>query len=164
MVNIKEPSQLNDERIINIHLSSNPRNDQIGPVNKLLNWVFMGKKSRIVRRLVGIIFHIEPPSLVYPLCLPHPFGIIVNDRAKLGRNVKIFQHVTIGNKPFGRNSGVATIGDDVVIYPNAVLVGGILIGAGAVIAPGSVVIADVPAGATVAGNPARIISPRAEKH
>ena len=90
----------------------------------------MGRKPRVMRRLVGVFFHIELPRLIYPIVLPHPYGIIVNDRVQLGRNVRVFQGVTIGSKQFGRNSGVATIGDDVVIYPNAVIVGGIIIGGG----------------------------------
>jgi len=49
------------------------------------------------------------------------------------------------------------IEDDVWIGYNATLLKGIHIGAGAVIAPGAVVPRDVPAGARVAGNPARIV-------
>ena len=42
----------------------------------------------------------------------------------------------------------------------AVVLGGITIGAGALVGAGAVVSADVPAGATVAGVPARVLSPR----
>ncbi len=59
------------------------RNDPIGPINKCINWVFMGKKPRLLRRLVGIIFHIELPTLVHHFRMPHPFGIIVNSGALL---------------------------------------------------------------------------------
>ncbi|MCJ9746526.1 sugar O-acetyltransferase, partial [Neorhizobium sp. SHOUNA12A] len=38
--------------------------------------------------------------------------------------------------------------------------GGITIGDGAIVGAGSVVTRDVPPGATVAGNPARLITPR----
>ena len=139
------------------------RNDPIGTVNKLINWAFMGKKPRLLRRLIGLIFHIELPALLHPLRMAHPFGIVVNSGARLGRNVTIFQNVTIGSKRLGRNAGVAIVGDDVVIFPNAVIVGAVLIGGRAVIAPGAVVINDVPAGATVAGNPARVIERKVNK-
>jgi len=49
------------------------------------------------------------------------------------------------------------IEDDVWIGYNATILKGVRIGAGAVIAPGAVVIRDVPAGAEVAGNPARVV-------
>jgi acetyltransferase-like isoleucine patch superfamily enzyme len=43
----------------------------------------------------------------------------------------------------------------------ALIMGGVTIGAGAMIGAGAVVLADVPAGATVAGVPARVLPPRA---
>ena len=106
------------------------RNDPIGPVNKFINWVFMGKKPRLLRWLVDIFFHIELPVLLYPVRMAHPFGIVVIGGARLGPNVTIFQHVTIGPKRLGRNASVASIGDDVVIFPNAVIVGAVSIGGG----------------------------------
>ncbi|MEP6872456.1 MAG: acyltransferase [Anaerolineaceae bacterium] len=50
-----------------------------------------------------------------------------------------------------------TIGDEVWIGYNATILKGVTIGACATIEPGAVVLRDVPAGATVAGNPARPI-------
>lgn len=52
--------------------------------------------------------------------------------------------------------------DDVWIGPSAVILKGVLIGRGAIIEPGSVVVHDVPAGARVLGNPARIIEASSE--
>lgn len=135
------------------------RNDEIGIVNKLVNWVFTGEKPNLIRRFMSLFLHIELPALQHPLRMPHPFGITVNPGVQIGRNVTIFQCVTVGSKRYGRNAGVPVIGDDVVIYPNAVVVGGGVIGAGATIGPGAVVIGDIPAGATVVGNPGRIVSP-----
>ena len=47
--------------------------------------------------------------------------------------------------------------DDVLIGANAVIIEGVRIGKGAVVGAGSVVTKDVPAGAVVVGNPAKII-------
>ena len=49
-----------------------------------------------------------------------------------------------------------TIGDDVTIGINAIVLKGVTIGAGAQIQPGAVVTTDIPAGATATGNPAHI--------
>jgi acetyltransferase-like isoleucine patch superfamily enzyme len=52
------------------------------------------------------------------------------------------------------------IEDDVVTGVNAIILPGITVGKGSYISAGSVVAADVPAGAMVAGNPARIFKKR----
>lgn len=65
--------------------------------------------------------------------------------AKIGRNFTVYSGVTVGvNK-----GGVPAIGDDVAIYPNAVVCGPIKLGDGAVIGALSYVDKDVPAGAKV---------------
>jgi maltose O-acetyltransferase len=48
-----------------------------------------------------------------------------------------------------------TIGDDVWVGGGAILLPGVTVGDGAIIGAGAVVTRDVPAGLTVAGNPAR---------
>ncbi|GAC1436869.1 MAG: hypothetical protein NVSMB51_09160 [Solirubrobacteraceae bacterium] len=49
------------------------------------------------------------------------------------------------------------IGSDVWIGARATLLGGLRIGSGAIVGAGAVVTSDVPAGSTVAGNPARVL-------
>lgn len=70
-----------------------------------------------------------------------------------GKNLSIGPFVVIGKK-----NGVApTIGSNVMICANSTVIGGIHIGDGAIIGAGSLVYHDVPAGAVVGGNPARIL-------
>ena len=136
------------------------RHDPLGPVNRFIIWVFSGKHPKILRRFVSIVFHVKLPVLVYPLRMTHPYGIIISSNVRLGKNVSVFQGVTIGTKREGRRAGSPVIGDDVCIFPNAVVIGKITIGAGATIGPGSVVVDDVPPGVTVVGNPARQLQTR----
>lgn len=51
------------------------------------------------------------------------------------------------------------LGDDVWIGFNAIILKGVSVGSGAIVAAGSVVTRDIPAGAIVAGNPARVVRP-----
>lgn len=54
------------------------------------------------------------------------------------------------------------VGDDVWIAAHAVVLKGVTIGSGAVVGAGSVVTRDVPEGAIVVGNPARVLRYRGE--
>ena len=66
----------------------------------------------------------------------------------------IKNNVTIGNIRKGERP---TIGNNVTVNANAVVIGAISIGDNAIIGAGSVVTKNVPADSVVVGNPARII-------
>ena len=80
---------------------------------------------------------------------PHAVGVVVSNAATIGRNVTVFQNVTIGGKETGSNVGFPKIGDNVTIFAGAIVVGGITIGDGATIGAGAIVTKDVAPGATV---------------
>ena len=78
--------------------------------------------------------------------LPHGFhGIHISREAHIGKNVTIYQNVTVG----AGHGGAAIIEDDVMIGANAVIIGGVHIGAGAKIGAGAIVVDDVMPGKTV---------------
>lgn len=83
----------------------------------------------------------------------HYSGIGIDQKAKIGRNLNIRQNTTIGNT----YKGCPTIGDNVYIGANCVLIGKITIGNNVVIGAGSVVNKSIPDNCTVVGNPCRII-------
>lgn len=80
---------------------------------------------------------------------PHGLnGIIISPYARIGRNVRIFQQVTIGDD--GRNKENApVIRDDVFLYPGCKILGKCEIGKGAKIGANAVVSFDVPPNAIV---------------
>jgi putative colanic acid biosynthesis acetyltransferase WcaB len=89
------------------------------------------------------------------LTIYHGTGLVVNDHARLGKNVTLRNGVTIGHKvPSG---GSPVIGDGVEIGASALIIGDITIGDGAIIGAGSVVVKSVAPFTSVAGNPARKI-------
>ena len=68
----------------------------------------------------------------------------------------VFHEVTIGPRGLG-SMDYPVVGDRVRVMPGAKVLGAITVGDDAIIGANSVVIEDVPPGAVVAGNPARII-------
>ncbi|MCG9556004.1 serine O-acetyltransferase [Vibrio kanaloae] len=88
--------------------------------------------------------------------LPHPIGIVIGHDVKLGEGCTIYQNVTIGSAT--TKAPQPTLGNNVTVYANAVLIGPIHIGDNAVIGANSVVNQDVPPNATVAGAPAKCIN------
>ena len=112
-----------------------------------------------LQSIVRLVLHVDiaPRCVIGPgLHLGHPYTIIVGP-TRIGSNCSMTHNVTIGMGLSAGRRGIPTIGDDVWIGPNSVLTGPIHIGDKATIAAGSVVSRDVPPGALVMGNPARIV-------
>jgi serine O-acetyltransferase len=85
------------------------------------------------------------------LCLMHSVGIVVGPEVRVGRNLRMYQGVTLGD---GSRPGQPTIGDDVLIGAGASVLGGIRIGDRVVIGAGSVVTQDIPDDSVATGSPA----------
>lgn len=90
------------------------------------------------------------------LRIPHYIGIVVGAGVTLGDDCTIYQNVTLGQN---RNE-FPTVGDGVIIYAGAKIIGGVHIGSGAIIGANSVVVSDVPENAVVGGIPAKVIRMR----
>jgi len=120
---------------------------------------WMGRKKSVLwHRLWSIVCAAEIPintRLGGGLMLPHPNGIVIHHKAVIGPNCLLFQQVTVGVG--GPLPGAPTIGGHVDIGAGAKVLGGVRLGDHCKIGANAVVIADVPAGATAVGVPARVI-------
>jgi acetyltransferase-like isoleucine patch superfamily enzyme len=95
-------------------------------------------------------------------------GVCIGDDTLVGPGVKVisYQHAIAPGRPIRDQDSIArpiTIGRDVWMGANAVVLAGVTIGDGAVIGAGAVVTRDVPPDAIVAGVPARLIKSRSQE-
>lgn len=92
--------------------------------------------------------------------LPHGFsGIHISNKAKIGKNVVIFQFVTIGSNslPGHPKNGSPQIGDNVYIGAGAKIIGNVTIGNNCRIGANAVVVCDMPANTTAVAASTRFI-------
>jgi serine O-acetyltransferase len=102
---------------------------------------------------------IHPGARIAPgFFIDHGTGVVVGETTTIGKNVKLYQGVTLGalspfdekGKPKRGMKRHPDIEDDVIIYANATILGGkTIIGKGAVIGGNTWITQSVPAGAKV---------------
>ncbi len=113
--------------------------------------------TRLRFHSVSVKYGIDIPSHVKHIgsgfMIDHFSCIVIHTDAVIGNNVTIRQGSVVGTN--GR--GVPVIEDGVDIGAGAAVIGPITVGKNAIIGANAVVTHDVPAQATVAGNPAKII-------
>jgi serine O-acetyltransferase len=125
-------------------------------VKSLLLLEFKFSFFKILRKIINEgIYHCEisPDSFtsinaIKTLQLPHPYNIIINHKAKLGYNIRIFHNTTIGIIENG-DTTPPIISDDVYIGTGAIILGNITIEKGARIGAGSIILKDVPCDKTI---------------
>jgi serine O-acetyltransferase len=108
-------------------------------------YVLLKKKAFILSRFIAEYAHSKTGIDIHPAAtigesffIDHGTGIVIGETAVIGKNVKIYQGVTLGaltvSKDKASEKRHPTIEDDVVIYANATILGGsTTIGKGAVI-------------------------------
>ena len=133
-----------------------------------MRWLRKSQETKFLlfRQLYRFLFHIHSfrhgneiftSTKIGPgFCLWHPYNITIGAASVIGKNVTLNKNVLIGREFRGPRNGCPTIGDNVWIGANAVVVGNIHIGNNVLIAPNSFVNHDVPDNSIVFGNPCTI--------
>ena len=125
----------------------------------------------VIPRMITELAHSETGIDIHPAAtigesftIDHGTGIVIGDTCIIGDNVKIFQGVTLGAKSFKLDEnnnpikGIPRhpiIGNNVVIYANATILGRIQIGDGAIIGGNLWVTEDVAPGEKIVQAPAK---------
>lgn len=89
----------------------------------------------------------------HSLKLNHGMGTVVGARVKLGNNLLLHQQVTFGDKDNQR----PVVGDNVIVYAGARILGGISVGHNCLIGANTVCFIDVPDNSIAVGVPAKIL-------
>jgi serine O-acetyltransferase len=129
----------------------------------LIARVLLARLSRVPGVDFNTIYEIGPG-----LKLKHPHDIVIGYGARIGRCVTIYNGVTFGAKHRfteeedapDKTDRYPKIGDGVIIFSGAKILGDITIGAHSVVGANAVVIDSFPENSVIAGVPARIISQR----
>jgi len=109
----------------------------------------------LIRWLTGIEIH--PSATVgRGLFIDHGMGVVIGETTIIGRNVTLFQGVTLGGTGKERGKRHPTLGDNVVIGAGAKVLGNITIGNNSMVGANAVVVRDVPDHSTVVGVPGRV--------
>jgi serine O-acetyltransferase len=115
----------------------------------------------IFERLNLMLFGIEISSGIPigpGLYIAHPVGTVLMAQS-IGANASFIAAVTLGMR---EEHEFPILRDGVMVGAGARVLGGITLGDGCTIGANAVVIADVPAGATAVGVPARVLSARSK--
>ncbi|MBI1175758.1 MAG: serine O-acetyltransferase [Sideroxydans sp.] len=112
--------------------------------------------SHFTRWLTGIEIH-PGATIGRRFFIDHGMGVVIGETAEIGDDVTLYHGVTLGGTSWKEGKRHPTLGNGVVVGAGAKVLGPIHIGDNAKIGSNAVVVKDVPAGATAAGIPARIL-------
>jgi len=133
--------------------------------NKLwrMQWKWLARfTSHIGRWLTGIEIH-PGATIGRRVFIDHGMGVVIGETAEIGDDCTLYHEVTLGGTSWNKGKRHPTLMNGVVVGAGAKILGPITIGANARIGSNAVVVKDVPANATAAGIPARILDSSAEK-
>ena len=103
-----------------------------------------------MRFLTGIEIH-PGAKIGRRLVIDHGMGVVIGETAVIGDDVLIFHGVTLGGKEFTRAKRHPTIGNNVMIGAESIVLGNITVGDNVKIGAGSVVTKDVAPNSVVIG-------------
>ncbi len=113
--------------------------------------------AHIARFLTGVEIH--PGAMVgRRLFIDHGMGIVIGETSEIGDDCSIYHGVTLGGTTWQKGKRHPTLKNGVIIGAGAKALGPITLGDNVRIGSNAVVVKDVPDNATVVGIPGRVIA------
>lgn len=109
------------------------------------------------RALTGIEIH-PAAKIGKRLFIDHGMGVVIGETAEIGDDVTLYHGVTLGGVSWNEGKRHPTLENGVVVGAGAKVLGGFTVGANAKIGSNAVVVKPVPAGVTMVGSSARMIT------
>jgi serine O-acetyltransferase len=134
--------------------------EQLSPVATMRAWLNPAIQAAVLFRLISRSGKLRARMMRYiclsvfssdvspdcriegPLSIPHPVGIVIGSGVSVGGRVTLYQNVTLGRN--GRGD-YPRIENDVTIFPGAVVVGNLTVGAGARVGANEFLSKSIPA-------------------
>lgn len=118
--------------------------------------------ARLNLFLTGVDLH--PAAEIGPgLLIAHGHGLVVGGGARIGADALLLHGVTVGSPSPGRVAQMPVIGDRVFLGAGAKVVGAVTVGDDVAVGPNAVILEDVPAGSRVLSAAGIRVTPRGEK-
>jgi serine O-acetyltransferase len=95
--------------------------------------------------------------------IDHGCGVVIGETAEIGDDVTMYHGVTLGGTSWNPGKRHPTLGSGVIVGAGAKILGAITVGDNVRVAANSVVIEDVAAGMTVVGIPGRTVLPKSRR-
>lgn len=142
-----------------VYRCSRPRLRCANPILRKLWYIpnIFGRK--FIEMTCGIMLP-EGAEIGRRLTIEHFGGIIIHGAATIGDDCVLRQGVTLGNKNPDRPHDAPCLGNRVNVGAGAKILGAVTLGDDVLVGANSVIVTDVPAGAVVAGIPGRIVRER----
>jgi len=118
--------------------------------------------SDISRELTNIEIH-PGAEIGSDFFIDHGTGVVIGETAKIGNNVTLYSGVVLGGTSLKREKRHPTLGNDIVVGTGAKILGPITIGDNVKIGANSVVVSDVPPNSVVVGVPGKIVARKGTK-
>ncbi len=115
---------------------------------RLLSW--------FARLLTNIDIH-PGATLGRRFFIDHGAGVVIGETAEIGDDVTLYHGVTLGGTTWNKGKRHPTLGNGVVIGAGAKILGAITLGDNVRVGANSVVVKDVPAHRTVVGIPGKVV-------